>query len=184
MVASSWQKVIRILMHKLFLSFVLCSLMLVAFQPAPPNVTGRINYLTASGTNPVTIATEVQITQQHTTGPQVTVGKINGSNLQFFIYDSAGNLVASHGPVSVPTLEIGATETFSSSWNWDTPGLGDHTVEVCWSPGNSTNCTLAQASTTFYSVSTLNTALVVVAVLLIGAWFLYNGRLELQKMAV
>lgn len=158
-------------MRKLFLILVFSILLSIQTSSLAANL-AQINYLTASGTNPVTISTQLQVTD----------GKINNTNLRFFIYDASNNLVASYGPISVPTLEMGATETFSTSWNWDTPGLGDHTVEVCWSPGNSSNCSQGQASTAFYSVSTLNLELVVVGVVLIAAWFFYNGRREHRKL--
>ncbi|NJL94950.1 MAG: hypothetical protein HC915_15130 [Anaerolineae bacterium] len=119
---------------------------------------GEVVSLTPSGQNPVLISAEVRV-----------IG--NNSNLRFFIYDPGNNVVHTHGPVSVPTLELGQTESFPYSWSWDTPGLGDHRVELCWSSGNSSsNCNIGQANTNFTSVDSLGPALMLLVGALVVLW--------------
>jgi hypothetical protein len=96
--------------------------------------------------------------------------KINNSNFYFEIRAPDGTVVdtATHG---LPRLEDG--DSYSYTWtsnNTAYPVRGDYTVFLCWSPGNSTNCQIASATTSFYSVPTLSIGLIAVAALLIAWW--------------
>ncbi len=109
-------------------------------------------------------------------------GKINNSNIYFEIRDPNGTVVATNS-ASPPAMNDG--DTFSYSWNSNNggyPSMGDYTVSLCWSTGNSHNCNISSATTGFYSVPTLGTPLTVVAVLLVGGWFWHvRGKLAIQK---
>ncbi len=97
--------------------------------------------------------------------------KVNNSNLYFEIRAADGSVVATNSFDGVPSLESG--ETFSYSWqsnNGSYPLQGDYSVSICWSPGNSHNCNIASATTSFYSANTLGPLLTVILVLLIGHW--------------
>lgn len=126
----------------------------------PPAVSANsIQSLSASGggeqNSTITIHTTIQGSQA------------NNTNLHFVITAPDGIVVASHQFNDVPHLSDG--ETFSYSWqtnNTNFPAQGNHTVSVCWSPGNSTNCTHGSASTTFYSANTLGILLVPLGFLL------------------
>lgn len=105
--------------------------------------------------------------------------RANNSNLYFEIRAPDGSVVDTHS-TDVPRLEAG--ETFSHSWtsnNSSYPLMGDYTVSVCWSPGNSRNCQIAQATTGFYSVWTLGPLLTGVGLLLLGRW-IWSRRHDLR----
>ncbi len=102
--------------------------------------------------------------------------RVTNSNLYFEIRAPDGSVVDTHG-TGVPNL--GQGDTFSYSWtsnNSSYPLVGDYTVSVCWSPGNSRNCRIAQATTGFYSVWTLGPLLTGVGLLLLGRWIWSRRR--------
>lgn len=99
-------------------------------------------------------------------------GRIQNSNLYFVITAPSGAVVATHS-VGVPSLDAGATFSYSwSSNNSGYPDMGTYTVTLCWSPGNAQNCGIASASTSFYSADTLGWALTAALFGLIGWWLL------------
>jgi hypothetical protein len=99
--------------------------------------------------------------------------KVNNSNFYFEIRAPDGLVVDTHS-VDVPTLEDG--DTYSYSWNSNNasyPTMGNYTVFFCWSPGNAHNCSIDEASSSFYSVPTFGLVLSIVALGLLGLclWF-------------
>jgi hypothetical protein len=96
---------------------------------------------------------------------------INSSNLYYQIIAPDGVTIVATHTTSVPTLSAG--NTFSDGWstsNSGWPSTGTYTVELCWSPGNSQNCSIASASTTFYSVPTLGWGLSLLGLGLVSVW--------------
>ena len=97
--------------------------------------------------------------------------KVNNSNFYFEIRAADGSVVATNNFGDVPSMESG--NTFSYSWqsnNGSYPLQGDYSVSICWSPGNSNNCNIASATTSFYSANTLGPLLTVILVALVGRW--------------
>lgn len=99
--------------------------------------------------------------------------RITKSNLYYEIYAPGGALVDSH------QTDLGlmlAGDTFSDGWSSsNTPTSGTYTVTLCWSTGNAHNCDITSASTSFYSVPTLGTALTGLAALMLAV-FLWRHR--------
>ncbi len=103
--------------------------------------------------------------------------KTNRSNLYYEITAPTGSLVASH-QTDPGGLSVG--QTFSDSWganNSGFPDVGTYTVRLCWSTGNSHNCNIATATTTFYSVPTLGWPLGLMALGLLAV-FLWRQRAD------
>ncbi len=98
--------------------------------------------------------------------------KVNNSNIRIQIIAPNGNVMAST-QLDTPSLNDG--DTWQGQWtaNNNPPVIGDYTVSVCWSPGNSGNCNFASSSTTYYSADTLEILLPVLIVFLISL-FLYQ----------
>ncbi|NJL96112.1 MAG: hypothetical protein HC915_21480 [Anaerolineae bacterium] len=130
---------------------------------------GQINFLTASGENPVTISVQLEATSD----------EIEDSNLRFFIYDINNNVVHTHGPVDVPELEADDDPDerfFDYNWNWEIPELGQHRVVACWSYSGG-SCSVAQSSTIFESVATLGDGIFLgVAAVALLAWLMLATR--------
>jgi hypothetical protein len=82
-------------------------------------------------------------------------GKVKDSNLYYQIIAPDGHTVVLTHTTDLPTLQ---NETYTDSWSADNngfPSMGNYTVVLCWSDGDSQNCDIASASTTFYSAPTL-----------------------------
>jgi hypothetical protein len=125
---------------------------------------GTVLSLTASGGggygDTITITTSVRADS-----------KVNNSNLYFEIRAPDGAVVSTHSFGDVPSLEEGGTFTYSwNSNNSGYPAQGNYTVSLCWSTGNSHNCDVAQASTSFYSVPTFGLVLTVATLGLLAIW--------------
>ncbi len=135
--------------------------------------TGTVLSLTVSGganfNETITISTTVR-----------SEDGVNNSNFYFEIRDANGTVAATHSFGGVPSLDAGAT--FSYSWtsnNGAYPTMGNYTVSLCWSTGDSRNCNIASASSSFYAANTLGGFLTLVLFGFIGGW-LWNRR-ELFK---
>jgi len=99
--------------------------------------------------------------------------KVQNSNIYFEIRTPNGTVVATNS-TSPPSLDAG--QTFSYSWstnNGGFPDMGNYTVTLCWSPGNSNNCGITDGpiSTSFYSVPTFGGPLSLLALILVAGWF-------------
>ncbi len=106
--------------------------------------------------------------------------KIQNSNLYYEILDPGNNVVATDNGPSVPALEAGDSVSYSwASNNASYPSIGTYTVTLCWSPGKSLNCSIAQASYQFFSVSTLGDGLFIA--LIIGAALLAIWLVTVQR---
>lgn len=160
------------LSKSVFLAFIISLLILPGLVSAD-----AVNSLTASGggnfNETITIQASVSASS-----------RIQNSNLYFEIRAPDGTVVDTHS-ISPPPMESG--ETFSHSWqssNSAYPTIGNYSVSLCWSPGNSQNCQIASATTSFYSVPTFGTLLTIIALMLVAAWFWYmGGRLQKLKAA-
>jgi hypothetical protein len=98
-------------------------------------------------------------------------GSIQNSNLYYEIIAPDGVTVVATHTTSLGTLNAGDTRndgwsTSNSGW----PSTGTYTVNLCWSTGNSQNCNIASASTTFYSVPTLGWGLSLLGLGLLSVW--------------
>jgi hypothetical protein len=109
---------------------------------------------------------------------------IQRSNLSYQILAPDGvTLVASHSTSAPNSMSAG--DTFNHNWSTNNSGFpvqGTYSVTICWSTGNSTNCDIASATTTFYSVPTLGWTLSLAFVALVAYW-IYARRLEFVKAA-
>ncbi|HLF01320.1 MAG TPA: MYXO-CTERM sorting domain-containing protein [Anaerolineales bacterium] len=107
--------------------------------------------------------------------------RINNSNVYYEILAPDGvTVVASHA-TNMPSMESG--DTFSDSWtttNSSFPASGTYTLRACWNNGGSTNCQIASASTSFFSVPTLGWWLTLAAVILLAV-FLWRRRADFHK---
>jgi len=133
---------------------------------------GEVVSLTATGGGSQNDTITISVTVRAT-------ARVTNSNLYFEIRAPNGTVVDTHSTGDIPSMNNG--DRFSYSWNSNNssyPEMGDYTVWVCWSPGNATNCGVAQASTTFYSVPTMGIVLSVVALALLGFW-LWRARHKL-----
>lgn len=135
---------------------------------------GTITFLSASGggnfNETITISTTVRADD-----------KVNNSNFYFEIRADNGTVAATHTFGGVPSLEAGAT--FSYSWtsnNASYPIQGNYTLSLCWSTGNSQNCDIASASTSFYAASSLGWFLTLVLIGLAGRW-LWVRQSQLER---
>ncbi len=96
--------------------------------------------------------------------------KIRNSNLQLEVIAPDGTVVATND-VGVPAMQPG--DTYVYNWTIDTSGFpaqGTYTATACWSPGNSQNCLLGYAVTTFYAVPTFGPILLGIAGVGLGGW--------------
>jgi hypothetical protein len=116
--------------------------------------TGTVLALSASGggnfNETITINTTIQ-----------SIDQVNNSNLYFEIRASDGTVVGTHSFEGVPSMNAG--DTFSYTWtshNGSYPLQGDYSLTLCWSPGNSRNCTIASATSSFYAANTLGPFLI------------------------
>jgi len=138
---------------------------------------GTINSLSA--TDAPTVGQTITISASYTANTN-----ISNSNVTYTILAPDGVTVVATHTTNAPSLNPG--DTFSDSWtttNTSFPSVGTYTLKACWSPGNSTNCTVDQKSTSFYSVPTLNSWLwLVVLVLLI--WFLRQRRNDFKPSSI
>jgi hypothetical protein len=99
--------------------------------------------------------------------------KISNSNLYYQIFAPDGVTVVATHTTNMPNMKAG--DTYSDSWSTSNaafPSIGTYTVRLCWSTGNSQNCDIDSASTTFYSVPSLGWffSLAAVALLVIWLW--------------
>lgn len=134
---------------------------------------GNINSLSA--TDAPGLGDTVQITSL----VQAT-SKIQNSNLYYTI-TIGSTLVATH-TTTPPKFEIG--DTFSDSWsisNSSFPSIGTYSVTLCWSTGNSQNCDIDSATTTFYSVPTLGWGYVTLGGAIFGYW-LWTRKADFQRV--
>jgi hypothetical protein len=115
--------------------------------------------------DPISISSSVQ-----------ALADIQNSNLYYTITAPSGALVAQR------TFDPGrmrAGQTVNDAWSTgNTPETGTYTVTLCWSTGASTNCNIASASTSFYSVPTLGWVLSLTGGGLIAIW-IYRNRFAL-----
>jgi hypothetical protein len=109
--------------------------------------------------------------------------RVNNSNLYYEIVAPDGSTVVATHSTSMPRMRAG--DTYDDVWSTsnDTfPDIGTYSVTLCWSPGNSHNCTIAGARTTFYSVPALGWGLTMVGVILLVA-FLWGRRDQFDRAA-
>ena len=107
--------------------------------------------------------------------------KISNSNLYYTITSPNNTVVATHS-TALPGMDSG--DAFTDSWsttNSGWPSIGAYTVTLCWSPGGSTNCNIASASTGFYSVPTLGWYLALAGAVLLVGW-LWHRRKEFEPI--
>lgn len=160
---------------QLILAGAAAALSLAIIAGAALAADGQILSLTATdGSNPgdtITVQSTVQAQD-----------RIHSSNLYYEITAPSGTLVASH-QTDLGDLDHG--KMFSDSWgveNSSFPTVGTYTVTLCWSTGNSHNCALATATTTFYSVPTLGWTLGLMALGLLAV-FLWRQRADFAGRA-
>ncbi len=97
--------------------------------------------------------------------------KISNSNLYYQVFAPDGVTVVATHTTNMPNLKAG--DTYSDSWstsNASFPSIGTYTVRLCWSTGNSQNCDIDSASTTFYSVPSLGWFFSLVGIALVVIW--------------
>ena len=160
-------------MRKTILFFLTVIILLI---PSPVLAAGgTILSLTASGgstpNSTITVQSKVQATK-----------KINNSNLYYTITGpgSDSTIRASHRT----TLgRLNLNQTYSDSWTTTNNGwpAGNYTLHLCWSTNNKSNCDIASATTTFYSVPTLGWELTSVALVLLLGW-LWHRRKEFEPV--
>ncbi len=150
-------------------SFTLALSLLTGWAPAAwarpvGDVVGSITSLTVvGGANPgdtILISSTV-----------LAKDKVEQSNLFYQVYAPDGVTIVATHQTDLVSLELG--ESFSHSWttvNSSFPSAGNYTVHLCWSTGNASNCNIAQATTTFYSVPTLGWWLTILGLGLVGMW--------------
>ncbi|MEW6568884.1 MAG: hypothetical protein AB1449_12110 [Chloroflexota bacterium] len=93
---------------------------------------------------------------------------IQQSNLYYEMRAPSGAIVATR---TVDPGRLRAGQVFVDAWSTsNTPEVGTYTVSLCWSTGNSRNCNIDYAETSFYSVPTLGPAFSVLALALLGFW--------------
>lgn len=93
---------------------------------------------------------------------------ISQSNLYYLLRAPSGAVVAQQ---TTDPGGLSAGQVFNDAWSTsNTPQTGTYTVSLCWSTGNSHNCNIAYAETSFYSVPTLGIPLSLVALGLLAAW--------------
>lgn len=134
--------------------------------------TGTITSLIGSGAenpgDPILISSQVRADS-----------RVTNSNLYYEVFAPGGVLVDSH-QTNPPSFEPG--DTFSDSWSTsNTPSSGTYSVTLCWSTGNAKNCDISSATTSFYSVPTLGTALTGLGALLLAGYLWHNRRLFYQE---
>lgn len=144
---------------RFFLSGVAIIGLLLLYTTSRAAGDGTITALTASSGNPSTISATVY----------ASGGKnINNSNVVFQVLDKNSVLVGTYGPVNV-SLAAGGMQVIP--WSWTVNGNGPFSVNACWSPGGSGNCSIDNKTTAFSAVPSLGVLLEIVAALLIGIWF-------------
>jgi len=129
-------------------------LLLLALQPAPvwAEHGGRGHITTLSASDAPAPGQSITITAT----VQVDVKKTSNSNLYYQIFAPDGVTVVATHTTNLPSLDIG--QSFDDSWsttNSTFPSSGTYSVTACWSTGNSSNCGIHQATTTFSSVPSL-----------------------------
>lgn len=130
--------------------------------------TGTVTSLIGSGAenpgDPISISSQVRADS-----------RVTNSNLYYEVYAPGGALVDTH-QTNPPSFQAG--DTFFDSWSTsNTPASGTYTVTLCWSTGNAKNCDITSATTSFYSVPTLGTALTGLGGLLLAGFLWRNRRL-------
>jgi len=103
--------------------------------------------------------------------------KISNSNLWYQIFAPDGVTVVATHTTNMPKMKAG--DTYSDSWstsNSSFPSIGTYTVRLCWSTGNSHNCDIDSASTTFYSVPSLGPFFSLIALALVAFWIWRRRR--------
>jgi hypothetical protein len=107
--------------------------------------------------------------------------RINNSNVYYEILAPDGVTVVATHSTEMPRMESG--DTFSDSWtttNSSFPASGTYTLRACWSQGNSQQCQIASASTTFFSVPTLGWWLTLAGLILLAV-FVWRNRAYFRK---
>lgn len=147
---------------------LLAALLALPLTAAAQDSSGTILGLAGTGASSPGDSIEIEATVQANS-------RIQNSNLSYVLTAPSGGVVATR-TVSLGRLEAG--QTYSDSWSTsNTPEIGDYTVTLCWSPGAATNCAIASASTSFYSVPTLGWGLSILALGLLAVW-LHRRRAE------
>ena len=109
--------------------------------------------------------------------------RLNSSNLYYTI-TGPGSDTTIRATHRTTLGRLNPNQTFADSWTTSNNGwpAGNYTLKLCWSSGSSSNCGIASATTTFYSVPTLDWGLSLVAVALLLAW-LWRRRAEFAPAA-
>jgi hypothetical protein len=133
---------------------------------------GTILYLTAVGSaspgDPIQINSSVRADSD-----------IQKSNLYYELYEPGGSLVDTH-TVAADRLDPG--DVVNEGWSSNnTPNTGTYTVTLCWSTGNATNCDIAYAETSFYSVPTMGIPLSLLGLALLG-FLLWSRNGSLKRL--
>jgi hypothetical protein len=141
--------------------------LILAVCPARAAGEGTILSLSAIGASepgdPIYISSSVQ-----------ALSAIQNSNLYYTITAPSGALVAQR---TFDPGRMSAGQIVNDAWSTsNTPETGTYTVTLCWSTGASTNCNIASASTSLYSVPTLGWALGLTGGALIAIWIWGNRR--------
>ncbi len=144
----------------------------LAFGPAVAAGEGEILSLSAIGASnpgdPIVINSSVR-----------AIDRINSSNLSYTLSAPSGAVVAQR---TFDPGRLDPGQVVNDSWSTsNTPETGTYTVTLCWSPGSSSNCGIASASTQFYSVPTLGWAFSGMGLALIGL-FLWRNRKQFAKV--
>jgi hypothetical protein len=142
-------------MRKLFSTAVILSLLLTLVPARVLAAGGRILTLNAWGGWAPGTPVDIQATVSADTD-------INKTNLYYTIA-LGGTIYATH-TTSLPAMKM--YETRNDQWETTNTGwpMGDYTITVCWSTGNSTNCNIAgPVSTVTHFVPTLGWGLTLIA---------------------
>jgi|LGVF01.2.fsa_nt_gb hypothetical protein len=163
--------------HRVAFRGILAAILLIFYATpalARPHLAGG-NILSLSATDAPGYGDTVHITSL----VQAT-SKIQKSNLYYTI-TIGSTLVATHTTIP-PKFAIG--DTFSDSWNISNssfPSVGTYSVTLCWSTGNSHNCDIDSATTTFYSVPTLGWGYVTLGGAIFAYW-LWIRKADFQRV--
>jgi hypothetical protein len=137
------------------------ALLALPLAAAAQENSGTILGLVGTGASSPGDAIEIEATVQANS-------RIQNSSLSYTLTAPSSGVIATR-TVSLGRLEAG--QTYSDSWSTtNTPDMGTYTVTLCWSPGGSTNCGIASASTSFYSVPTLGWGLSLLALGALAVW--------------